>query len=189
MWPYCWLRQPGIDWGCKYGYAQSTAIEENKEEDETMGSNAELYDQDFYAWTQEQAALLREGKWHALDCEHLIEEIEDLGRSARKELRSYLEGLVLHLLKWRYQPDYRGRSWRDSIEENRARIPDCLAESPSLHPQIPRLLQECYPHARRKAARQTRLPLAALPETCPWTVEQILDDAFWPEGDAPQEPR
>src|ERR671935_130495 len=103
-------------------------------------SNAELYEQDFYRWTQEQVALLREGKWHALDCEHLIEEIEDLGRSARKELRSYLEGLVLHLLKWRYQPDYRGRSWRDSIVENRARIPDCLAESPSLRPQLPTLL-------------------------------------------------
>jgi uncharacterized protein DUF29 len=50
------------------------------------------YEEDFYAWTQAQAALLREGKWHDLDCEHLIEEIEDLGRSARKELRSYLEG-------------------------------------------------------------------------------------------------
>ena len=86
---------------------------EEKGKDETMGTEDELYDQDFYAWTQEQVALLREGKWHALDCEHLIEEIEDLGRSARKELRSYLEGLVLHLLKWRYQPDYRSRSWHD----------------------------------------------------------------------------
>jgi hypothetical protein len=159
-----------------------------EEEDETMGPNAELYGQDFYAWTQEQAALLREGKWHALDCEHLIEEIEDLGCSARKELRSYLEGLVLHLLKWRYQSDYRGRSWRDGIEENRARIPDCFAESPSLHPQLPKLLQECYLHARRKAARQTRLSLATFPETCPWMVEQLLDDAFWPAEDAPQEP-
>jgi hypothetical protein len=163
-------------------------LEEQKEEDETMGSNTELYDQDFYAWTQEQAALLRECKWHALDCEHLIEEIEDLGRSARKDLRSYLEGLALHLLKWRYQPDYRGRSWRDSIEGNRARIPDCLTESPSPRPQLSKLLQECYPHARRKAARQTHLPLATLPETSPWTVEQILDDAFWPEEDVPQEP-
>ena len=88
--------------------------------------NAELYEQDFYLWTQEQIALLREGKWHELDREHLIEEIADLGRSARKELRSYLEGLVLHLLKWRYQPDYQTRSWRDSIEENRACIPEGL---------------------------------------------------------------
>ena len=98
--------------------------------------NAELYEQDFYRWTQEQIALLREGKWHEIDREHLVEEIEDLGRSARKELRSYLENLVLHLLKWRYQPDYQTRGWRDSIVENRARIPDCLTESPSLRPAV-----------------------------------------------------
>jgi hypothetical protein len=143
--------------------------------------NAELYEQDFYRWTQEQVALLREGKWHDLDREHLMEEIEDLGRSARKDLRSYLEGLVLHLLKWRYQPDYQTRDWRDSIVENRARIPDCLAESPRLCPQLPTLLQECYPHARRRAARQTRLPQATFPETCLWTVEQVIDAAFWPD--------
>jgi hypothetical protein len=142
--------------------------------------NAEIYEQDFYRWTQEQVALLREGKWHELDREHLMEEIEDLGRGARKELRAYLEGLVLHLLKWRYQPDYQTRSWRDSIAENRARIPDCLTESPSLRPQLPTLLQECYPHARRRAARQTRLPPTTFPETSPWTVEQVLDAAFWP---------
>jgi hypothetical protein len=144
--------------------------------------NAELYEKDFYRWTQEQVALLREGKWHELDHEHLIEEIADLGLSARKELRSYLEGLVLHLLKWHYQPDYQTRSWRDSIEENRARIPDCLRGSPSLRLQLPTLLAECYPHAKRKATRQTRLPLATFPETCPWPVEQVLDTAFWPDA-------
>jgi hypothetical protein len=144
--------------------------------------NAELYEQDFYLWTQEQIALLQEGKWHELDREHLIEEIADLGRSARKELRSYLEGLVMHLLKWHYQPDYQTRSWRDSIVENRARIPDCLTESPSLRPQLPRLLHECYPHARRTAARHTRLALTAFPDTCPWTAEQVLDADFWPDA-------
>jgi hypothetical protein len=146
-----------------------------------MSPGTPHYEEDFYAWTQEQAALLREGKWHELDCEHLIEEIEDLGRSARKELRSYLEGLVLHLLKWHYQPGYRGRSWRDSIEENRACIPECLEESPSLRPHLPTLLVECYPRARRKAARQTRLPLSAFPETCPWPAEQVLEADFWPD--------
>src|SRR6266581_2719326 len=85
---------------------------------------------------------------------------ESLGRSERKELRAYLEGLGLHLLTWRYQPDYRSRSRRDSIEENRSCIPECLQENPSLRPQLPTLLVECYPRARRKAARQTRLPLA-----------------------------
>ena len=147
-----------------------------------MSTKADLYTQDFYAWTQEQVALLRAGKWYEIDCEHLIEEMEDLGRSARKEIRSYLEGLVMHLLKWRYQPDYQTRSWRDSIVENRARIPDCLTESPSLCPQLPRLLQECYPHARRTAARQIRLALATFPATCPWTAEQVLDADFWPDA-------
>jgi hypothetical protein len=147
-----------------------------------MSSHPALYDADFYAWTQEQAALLREGKWHELDCAHLIEEIEDLGRSARKELRSYLEGLLLHLLKWYYQPDYRGRSWRDSIEENRACVPESLQQYSSLRSQLPTLLQECYPRARRKAARQTRLPLATFPDTCPWSVDQVLDADFWPDA-------
>lgn len=144
-----------------------------------MSSNGNLYDHDFYAWTQQQAALLREGAWHELDREHLIEEIESLGRSERKELRSLLEGLVLHLLKWRYQPDYQGRSWRDSIEENRACIPEALQETPSLGPQLPTLLGECYPRARRKAARQTRLPLATFPAICLWSVEQLLAEDFY----------
>jgi len=147
-----------------------------------MSPKTELYDQDFYAWTQEQVALLRAGQWHDLDCEHLIEEMEDLGRSARQEIRSYLEGLLMHLLKWRYQPDYQTRSWRDAIVGKRTRIPDFLMESPSLRPQLPRLLQECYPHARRTAARQTRLALATFPDTCPWTVEQALDADFWPNA-------
>lgn len=147
-----------------------------------MASNSDLYSRDYYAWTQEQVALLREGALQDLDRANLIEEIEDLGRSARKELRSYLEGLVLHLLKWYYQPDYQNRSWPDSIVENRACVPESLEENPSLRPQLPTLLRECYPRARRKAARQTRLPLGTFPETCPWNVEQVLADDFWPSA-------
>ena len=150
-----------------------------------MSSVRSQYDEDFYAWTQLQASLLREKKASNLDYANLAEEIESLGRSERKEVRSYLEGLILHLLTWRYQSAYRqaSHSWRDSIEENRARIPDCLDDSPSLRPQLPDLLRQCYPHARRGAARETRLPLATFPETCPWTVDQLLDATFWPEGD------
>ena len=107
-----------------------------------MNTNTELYDQDFYAWTQTTADLIRAGKWDDLDREALAEEIESLGKSQHRELGSRLDVLVMHLLKWRYQPDYQTRSWRDSIVENRARIPDCLTESPSLRPQLPRLLQE-----------------------------------------------
>ena len=124
--------------------------------------------------------MLRAEKWTELDIPNLAEELESLGRSERKELRAYLAGLVLHLLKWRYQPDYRSRSWRDSIEENRACIPEGLQENPSLGPQRNAPRGRRYPRARRKAARQTRLPLAAFPEACPWTVDQVLDETFWP---------
>jgi hypothetical protein len=75
-----------------------------------------------------------------------------------------------------------GVSWRDRIEENRACVPEGLQDNPSLRPQLPTLLLECYPRARRKAARQTRLSLLTFPDTCPWTVEQILDETFWPEA-------
>jgi hypothetical protein len=139
-----------------------------------------LYDTDFFKWTQEQAAALAAGKAQDLDWANLAEEIESLGKRDRDKLRSYLEGLLVHLLKWAYQPDYRSRSWRDSVEENRARVPDCLAESPSLRPQLPELMAWAYRHARLKAARQTRMSLATFPERCPWTPEQVMDEDFWP---------
>ena len=146
--------------------------------------NAELYEQDFYLWTQKQVALLREGKWHELDCEHLMEEIEDLGRSARKELRSYLEGLVLHLLKWRYQPSHRGVSWRLSIRNARRRIGIILSDSPSLRPTLPGLVAEEFLAARIDAIDETGLPTGAFPATCPFTLSQLLDTDFWPQVDA-----
>jgi Domain of unknown function DUF29 len=118
-----------------------------------MSPRIPRYDEDFYGWTQDQAARLRAEQWQDLDITNIAEDLESLGRSERKELRSYLEGLVLHLLKWRYQPDYRSRSWRDNIEENRACVPEGLQDNPSLRPQFPTLLLECYPRARRKAAR------------------------------------
>ena len=135
-----------------------------------MSSGTPHYEEDFYAWTQEQAALLREGKWHELDCEHLIEEIEDLVRSARKELRSYLEGLALHLLKWRYQPDYQTRSWRDSNCGKPRSHPGTVSRRVRVSA---RSSQPCCSGvlilgALCLVARQTRLPLAAFPETCPW---------------------
>lgn len=149
-----------------------------------MGSGASLYDKDFYAWTIEQAALLRGGKWHALDVANLIEEIESLGNRQRKEIRSRLRRLVMHLLKWRYQPTHRTPSWRRTIRTQRLEIDDELGDSPSLRPQVPALLQRAYPGARTLAADETGLPLATFPEVCPWAHEQVLDEDFWPEEQA-----
>ena len=146
-----------------------------------MGTS--LYDSDFFTWTQEQAALLRDGKVDALDLANLAEEIESLGKSDRRALGSHVRGLVMHLLKWHAQPSGRqtGQSWRTSINNHRREIQAIADDSPSLRQQIVVLLAREYPRSRRDASDETGLPLVAFPETCPWTVEQILDEAFWPE--------
>lgn len=101
----------------------------------------------------------------------------------RRALAAHLENLLVHLLKWRYQPARRqtGQSWADSIREARTQLAAGLsgayADSPQFHDSAVRR----YRAARREASRQTGLPLATFPETCPWTVEQLLDNAFFPE--------
>ena len=149
-----------------------------------MSQHTELYDTDFFLWTQEQAALLRDGKARDLDWTNLAEEIESLGKSDRRALGSHLEGLVMHLLKWRYQPSGRetGHSWYSTIREHRSQIAAIVDDSPSLRRVVPELLQRRYPSAREGASGETRLPLQTFPDTCPWDVAQVLAADFWPEG-------
>ena len=142
------------------------------------------YDTDFYQWTQAQAAALRAKQWPALDVDHLAEEIESLGASDRRAIRSYLRVLTQHLLKWAYQPQERalqGAGWRGSIRHARQEIELILDDSPSLRRFLPEALLWSYRHGRVEAADETALPLAAFPETCPWSPEQLLDEDFWPE--------
>jgi hypothetical protein len=148
-----------------------------------MGTNADLYEQDFFEWTQTTAALLRQGKWHEIDSESVAEELASLGKRDRRELGSRLEVLIMHLLKWCYQPEQRehSHSWSDTIWDQRRELTLLLDDSSSLRRHGPLLLQQRYPHARQKALNETRLPEQALPQECPWTVEQILDNGFWPE--------
>ena len=150
-----------------------------------MNPNTPQYDQDFYAWTQSQAALLREEKGVELDYPNLAEEIESLGKRDRRELGSRLQVLVLHLLKWCYQPEGRaqGSSWRRTIRTQRGEIDELLADSPSLRPAVPALLMQRYPRARLEALDETGLPDKTLPLKCPWTPVQVLDETFWPGGD------
>jgi hypothetical protein len=138
-----------------------------------------LYDTDFYAWTQRQSELIRTGKVSEIDFEHLAEEIEDMGRSQKRALESRLEVLLLHLLKWKYQPDYRGKSWVLTIREQRLRIADLLEENPSLSGQFERSIEKAYPLAVLWAERETGLEV--FPERCPFAVMQILDRQFLPE--------
>jgi Domain of unknown function DUF29 len=150
-----------------------------------MTSNTELYTQDFYAWCLTTATLIRQGKWYDIDREALAEEIESVGRSQKRELESRIHALVMHLLKWCYQPAGRqwGHSWRSTIRTQRLELGLLLRDNPSLWPHVPQVIQERYPGARLHAGDETSLPLVTFPTTCPWTAAQLLDDEFWPAGE------
>jgi hypothetical protein len=145
-------------------------------------SNATLYDRDFYAWSQEQAALLRSGKLSDADLEHIAEEIESMGKTEKRELTSRLIVLLAHLLKWEYQPGRRGASWEVTISNQRSDLAVHLADNPSLKSKLPEIIAYAYNNARREAYAETGLPITRFPTTCPWSFEQIVDEEFWPEA-------
>jgi hypothetical protein len=145
---------------------------------------AASYEHDFYAWSFAQARVLRERRPEQLDWENLAEEIESLGRSDRNQVRSRLKVILVHLLKWQVQSEHRSPSWRTTINTQRDDVGWVLADSPSLRRLVPALLAEAYSRARRDAADEMHLiPSAArkLPETSPFTVEQVLDPEFFPD--------
>ncbi len=147
-----------------------------------MARNAVEYEEDFYAWTIEQARLLRSGEFSQLDVENIVEELESMGRSDKREIESRLIVLLAHLLKWQVQIGFRSRSWSATIREQRDRIQDLLSESPSLRSAASSLRPALYARARRKAADETGLAETAFPADCPFTAEQILAEDFVPEG-------
>lgn len=138
-----------------------------------------LYQTDFVRWVETTVEQLRTQNYAAVDWANLIEEIEDMSRRERKTLKSNLIVILLHLLKWQYQPESRGGSWRGSIREHRRRINDDLKDSPSLSPKD--VFAECYTNAREQAADETDLPLESFPVDCPYTPEQTLNSEFLPE--------
>ncbi|MBD2089646.1 DUF29 domain-containing protein [Microcoleus sp. FACHB-1515] len=144
---------------------------------------ARLYETDFVAWAEQTAQQIRSQQFDRLDWEAIAEEIESLGRSERRELKSRLEVLLQHLLKWQYQPNRRSGSWRNTIDEQRNRIADLLQESPSLRPNLAELLAECYQRGRKAASNETELAIETFPAECGCSIAQILDDQFLPSGD------
>ena len=147
-----------------------------------MRRNYAGYEQDFYAWTQEQAKLLRSAKFSEIDIENVAEELESMGRSDKREIDSRLEVLLVHLLKWQVQEGFRSGSWSGSIREQRSRIEDLLGESPSLRRQVAQIKPTVYARARREAANETGLPVRMFPTSCPFTPAQIMAEDFLPEG-------
>ena len=139
------------------------------------------YDTDFFAWANEQAALLRSGKLTEADIEHIAEEIESMGRTEKRELVNRLIVLLAHLLKWKFQPKQRGRSWLLTIKEQRNGVADHLADNPSLKSKTEEAMKTAYRSAILQAAKETAIDEDGFPAVCPWTFEQAMDAEFWPD--------
>ncbi|KAA6187328.1 DUF29 domain-containing protein [Thiohalocapsa marina] len=139
------------------------------------------YDGDFYAWTLQTAQRLRSGCLDGVDLAQVAEEIEDMGKSDRRALESHLKVLMLHLLKWRHQPSHRGISWRLSIANARDEIAAILRDSPSLRPRLAELAASRYAGARRQAMLETGLAPSVFPDTCPFSIEQLLQEDGLPD--------
>jgi hypothetical protein len=140
--------------------------------------NKITHDNDFYAWTQEQAYLLRTGQFHQIDVANIAEEIEDMGRSEKRELESRLEILIMHLLKWQFQPNLSSRSWQLTIKEQRIRLEKLLKENPSLNSYLSDSLEKIYQLAIISAERETGL--SSFPENCPYSLTEIFSSEFLP---------
>lgn len=138
------------------------------------------YQKDFYAWTQEQADLLRSARFAELDLGHLIEELESMGASERRQLVSQLKILLAHLLKWQFQSHLRSRSWEATIKEQRLSLLDLLDENPSLKAIIDEQIAKAYRLARLLAVKETNFEEQCFPLDCPYSWQQIQDERFYP---------
>jgi len=142
---------------------------------------SETYSTDFSDWTRQTAQLLRERRWHEVDLANLIDEVEDLGKSERRAIASQLTRLLLHLLKWHYQPQRRSDSWLDSITDARTQIDLAIQDSPSLKGYPVEQLEDSYRRARRQATTQTKLEISVFPETCQYPLDLVLSEDWLPE--------
>jgi hypothetical protein len=139
------------------------------------------YETDFYGWTQQQAALLKNGQFNLADFTNIIEEIESMGRSEKRELESRLTVLLQHLLKWKYQPNRRGKSWELTIKGQRSRFLRVLKENPGLKSKLDGCLLNAYQDAVVEAAKETGFDESFFPETCPWRWDEITNSLFYPD--------
>jgi hypothetical protein len=142
------------------------------------------YETDIYMWSCQNAELLEQKRFSEVDLVNVIEEIKELGNNKVHALKSYLSRLIHHLLKWKYQPGYRqfgNSSWEQSIDNSRIEIEELLNDVPSLKSKIDTLFEASYKFGRKKAIKETKLNSSIFPESCEWTLEQVLNEDFYPE--------
>jgi Domain of unknown function DUF29 len=147
-----------------------------------------LYDEDFFEWTRRSADLLRKNCFAQADIDHVAEEIEDMGKRDQHETASQMTTLLMHLLKWQFQPPLRytesgSSSWLSTIAEQRQQLTRVFQQSPSLRRYAREILEEVYPDAIVRAAAETGLAERAFPAECPYTFDQIMNREFLPESD------
>jgi hypothetical protein len=149
-----------------------------------------LYDRDLQLWIEQTVQQLRNREFEALDIEHLIEELVDLGKSEKNALRSNLMILLAHLLKLQVQsdaPDMVQGSWYSSVLEHRQRVLNNLADTPSLKSFLVEAVKKAYSDGRKLAIKEGKLAKLGIrlpeeseyPTTCPFSIEQILDEDFY----------
>lgn len=139
------------------------------------------HNEDFYGWAMTEANLLRHRQFNDLDLENLIKELEHMGASERRALISRLAQLIFHLLKWQLQPDFRGRSWEASIQEQRKKVKKLLLDNPSLKNEISIFLTDAYDDAILLIKKETPIDLSLLSAEIPYTFELIMNDTFYPK--------
>jgi len=143
----------------------------------------EIYDRDFHQWLKITANLLKEKKFTELDLANLIIEIEAMGKNNQRELASRLIILIMHLLKWKYQPQKQSTSWLKTINEQRLQLELLLEQNPSFKNQIPEISDKCYSKARKMASQETKLNLSSFPTDNPFILTEILDSDFFPKNE------
>lgn len=143
--------------------------------------NKNIYETDYDSWLASQIQLLQQGKWDDLDIPHLVEELEGLNKSNKREMYSYLVALLAHLLKWQYQPLKRKGSWDASIANSRNGIERVLKDQPSLKNYWGEILELAYTEAKKWATKETKLDIKLFPDKCPYQVEQLQDKDWLPE--------
>jgi len=140
-----------------------------------------LYDLDFYHWIEQQVETLRARKFSELDLDNLIEEMEAVGRSEKRSLTSSLALVLMHLLKWQYQPDLQCKSWMFTIRNQRLEVRDILKDSPSLRSYLDTAIASAWKKAVLDAEKETGIDSTRFPPSCPWSFDELMHDDFWPE--------
>lgn len=139
------------------------------------------YEDDFYGWTMRNVQLLKQGKFKEADMENIIEEIESMGRSEKNQLARRFSLILMHLLKWQYQPALQCKSWKVTLREQRRASRRLINENPSLKAKINDCLFNAYEDSVDEAIKETGLDERTFPTECPYTFEQIMDEDFYPE--------